>query len=50
MPTTLAELTTEVVNLLTTSGIFSLVALVGAFGAVISGGAILARRMSKAFR
>lgn len=50
MPTTIAEMTTEVVNILTATGINSLVGLVAAFGAVVAGAAFFARRISKSLR
>lgn len=50
MPTTIAEMTAEVVNILTATGVNGLVGVVAGFGAIIAGAGYFVRRISKAFR
>ncbi len=50
MPSTLAEMATAVVDVIDGIIPLSFVGLVAAFGAVIAGGAILVKRLSKSLR
>ena len=50
MPTTLAELTTEMTGLIDSIVPLTFVGLVAAFGAIIGGGVVLVKRASKSLR